>query len=55
MPYFYKKSYVIDEIYDGPIAKSSLGPSTKKYDLAGNRGYYYYYDYYVQYRATYAQ
>ena len=38
MPYFYKKSYVIDEIYDGPIAKSSLGPSTKKYDLAGNRG-----------------
>jgi hypothetical protein len=28
---------VIDEIYDGPIAKSSLGPSTKKYDLAKNR------------------
>jgi len=39
MPYFHPKSYVRDKIYDGPIAKSSLGPPTKKYDLAENWGY----------------
>ena len=35
MPYFYQKSYVIDEIY-GRTAKSSLGPAYQKYDLAEN-------------------
>ena len=42
MPCFYKKSYVIDDIYDGLIQKPQLsrgsllrrGPPTKKYDLA---------------------